>query len=171
MDGAGSWWWISAANSLGQPNIRSQDDGALGIQNNRSFTSTFASGELTYWAPFDPVTGGGLLNLNFEPAYTSRFVLDSGLNPFVAKTFSDITGIGFYIEGDQFSTNVFQLEVESISFSAFVVPEPGAYVLVSLLGIGYVACRNLRRKGPQDATKQEETAEETAVPVTAVVEG
>lgn len=161
-------WWISAANSAGQPNIRSQDDASIGIQNNRSFTSTFASGELSYWAPFNPASGGGLLNLNFEPIYTSRFVIDSGSNPFVLKSFTDITGLGFYIEGDQFSTNVFQFEVASMNFNMLVVPEPGAYVLVSVLGVGYVALRNMRNKkpaAPAEAKTEEETTTEQVVAV------
>lgn len=147
----GGQWWVSAANAAGQPNIRSQDDagGANGIKNQTTFTTSYASGQLDFWAPFDPVTGGGLVGLNFEPGYTSRFVVAPGTNPFIAKSFTDLTAIGFYIEGDQFSTNVFQMEVETITFNVLVVPEPSTYCLIALMGLGYGAFRQYRQKQPQ----------------------
>lgn len=139
--------------------VRAQDDQTgAGIKNQTTFTST--SAELQYWAPFDPLTGGGLANLNFEPAYDSRFVITPGTNPFVLKSFTDITGLGFYIEGDQFSTNVFQFEVEQMNFSLMVVPEPGAYALMGVLGLGAIALRYARQPKKKDvAEKAEESTE------------
>lgn len=158
-------WWISAANSAGQPNIRSKDDtGTGGIKNQTTFTS--ASGELQYWAPFDPLTGGGLTNLNFEPAYDSRFVITSATNPFVLKSFTNITGLGFYIEGDQFSTNVFQFEVEQMNFSLMVVPEPGAYALMGVLGLGAIALRYARQPDKKDVAEKAEESTEAEQAVT-----
>ncbi len=152
-------WWLSAKDATGRPNIRSKGDtGSGGIQNNTTFTDNAVNGDLTYWAPYDPTTGSGLLGLNFEPAYAApavpsaaSYVIDPATNPFVAKSFNDVTALGFYVEGDQFATNVFQFQVESLSFSAAVVPEPAAVVLMlgtpALLG----ACWFLRRRKPTAA--------------------
>lgn len=156
----GGQWWISAANSAGQPNIRSKDDtNSGGIKNNTTFTSSAASGELTYWAPFDPLTGGGLLNLNFEPLYSSRFVVAPSTNPFVVKNFTNISAVGFYIEGDQFSTNVFQFEVESMNFSLLVVPEMSTYLMLTLTLLIIGSYYGFRRGSRGDA-KPEEKVEE-----------
>jgi hypothetical protein len=161
-------WWISAKNAAGQPNIRAQDDETgAGIKNQTTYSSL--AGELAYWAPFDPVTGGGLTGLNFEPAYDSRFVITPGTNPFALKSFADITAFGFYIEGDQFSTNVFQFEVDSITISALVVPEPGAYALMCVFGLGAVALRYIRQPKKAEAAKTEEPAKDEPQPVQADV--
>lgn len=156
-------WWISAANSAGQPNVRSKDDaGSGGIGNQTTFTSSAANGELTYWAPFDPLTGGGLLNLNFEPLYSSRFVVAPGTNPFIVKNFTNISAVGFYIEGDQFSTNVFQFEVESMNFSLMVVPEMSTYLMLGLTLLGIGAFYGYR-KGSKGETKPDEKVEVSSV--------
>lgn len=158
----GGQWWISAANANGDPNIKSKDGGnnTNPIQNGNTLTSTVANGELRYWAQYNPASGGGLVNMNFEPAYTSRFVItnpasvfnrDLNTNPFL-----NIDAIGFYIEGDQFASNVFQFELESITFNmAITVPEPGTFVMIGLMGVGYISLRNQRRKATPSADEAE----------------
>lgn len=133
-------FWISAANAQGDPNVKSKDGGGANgstLQNGNTLTSSAALGELRYWAPWDPTPGAGL-NFNFEPVYTSRFVIANPLTVFTrdltTNPFTNIDGLGFYIEGDQFETNVFQLEIASINFSVLVVPEPGTIALLGLTG-------------------------------------
>lgn len=174
-------WWISAADAAGRPNIRSNKDTSTpnptppGIKANTSYSFSVANGDLSYWAPYSPTvlpnTSGTVApfqpGMNFEPAYDSPWVITTATNPFGLHTFNDITALGFYIEGDQFSTNVFQFTVDSFTFSAQVVPEPGTYALIGVLGLGYYSMRNLRKKKPaveaKDAEKEESTPETTTV--------
>lgn len=156
-------WWISAKDSTGRPNIRSKGDtGSGGIQNNTTYTDSAASGDLTYWASFDPTTGSGLLGLNFEPAYSpptvstaASYVIAPGTNPFIPKTFTDVTALGMYVEGDQFATNVFQFEIAGLTFSAAVVPELTSWSLILgapllLASLWYLRRRPVGTAAPDD---------------------
>lgn len=152
QDSDGSWW-ISAANAQGDPNelpaahpnATNQD----GLKNNTTYTSSFNAGELTYWAPYGVTesTTTPSTSINFEPAYSSQFVIASGTNPFVAKTFTSILHVGFYIEDDQFTNQVLQYSIQQINFN--LVPEPGLIVMLGTVvlaaGIAWLRQRRMVR--------------------------
>ncbi len=173
-------WWISAKAADGRPNIRSQgDQGSGGIANNSTFSDSFANGDLTFWAPYNPTLGIGFEGVNFEPAYAppltpgaASYVIDPGSNPFTAQVFTDITALGLYIEGDQFATNIFQFEIGQIGFSVVVIPEPTTWFLLigtpAVLGSAWYL-RKRKKLEALGGTPDADVQEPKTLPVSAAV--
>lgn len=103
------------------------------LSNNSSFNVAYSS--LTNWAIYNPDDPAGAAN---SDDLDSLDFNESG--PFGPHTFTDVTGLGFYVEHEA-ATGPIHVHIEA--FGATLVPEPSVSLL-ALMGFGAFIVRRRR---------------------------
>jgi hypothetical protein len=106
------------------------------LTNNATFNVPYSS--LTNWALYNPnfvagiATAGDLSSLDFDETSVAS-----------PLSFSDITGIGFYIEHEA-ATGPIHVHIEGFEASLTAVPEPGSLAYGLMVGLGGLSLRRSR---------------------------
>jgi|GEM_PF-6682546 len=125
-------------------------DGGLPFANNTSYSSVMGS---LQWRAYNPEPNGGSDAVNLEKLFYT-----STPGSWHAKTFSDVSAVGFYVEYDR-PDNVNPGSARGVNYKITnfnanlqnTVPEPGTFLL-GLAGFGGVALKRWRQRRKASGT-------------------